>query len=352
MKTVNNTFLLFVILSIEKSSIINISVVIIAYLRKEYLVKAVESVLDQDFDRDKYEVIVVKNFSDSFIDEYLLENRIINILSTDQQIGKKFVEGLRISTGEIVCFLEDDDIFLKNKLIEVSKVFTKHPNLIYFHNNASFIDENDVHIENFDTVTTRKISRINEVYLKNENKDNEVFNLFDLGPYWNNSCISIRKSHFIANLTTLSNVKTIFDGAIFFSALCSIGDILLTGKVLNYYRMNRNSVTQVAKFNDEAQFRISLSNLDDNVIIQGFVSATLGKKSKTFARLMADRMAWELKNLIYSKSSTRESALVYLLHLVKDHRVSLPVIKSNIFQLLSILLFLVSPEISRKSKIA
>ena len=336
----------------KKNTITQISVIIIAYLRKEYLVRAVESVLDQNFNRDNYEIIVVKNFSDSFIDNYLLDHHVINILSIETQIGKKFVEGIRISKGEIICFLEDDDLFLKNKLVEVYTIFAKYPNLIYFHNNASFINENGVPIKNYNSLHSRKISKIHEMYVKNEIKDRVVFNLFDIGPYWNNSCISIRKSGFLVNLGLLKNVKTFFDGSIFISALCSAGDILLTEEVLNYYRFNQISATMVAKSSDEAHFKISLSNLEDNLIMQRLVSETLGIKSNTFSRLMADRMYWELKKLIYSSSSNRGNALAYLLYLVKGYKLSPQIIKSNILQLSGLLLFLASPKISRKSKIA
>jgi hypothetical protein len=281
----------------------------------------------------------------------LLNHGIINVLSTNTTIGKKFTEGLLLSTGEIACFLEDDDIFLKNKLSNVYQAFTRYPDLIYYHNNASFIDEFGVPMRNFSTVTSRKISSIGDLYVKNGDKDDAVFKLFSLGAYWNNSCISIRISHFLGNLGTLGNIKTIFDGAIFFSALCSNGDILLTGSVLNYYRVNRNSATNVAKFDDKAHSSISASNLEDNLIIESTVSESLGKKSKTFKRLIADRISWELKKLIYSKSTSRQDAVKYLLQAVQKYGVSLSITRSNLFQLSGLLIFFVSPRLSRKSKI-
>ena len=302
---------------------IRISVIIIAYQRKEYIVKAVESALDQDFDRDEYEIIVVKNFSDSYIDEFLKNHGVINVLSTNTGIGKKFAEGLLFSKGQIACFLEDDDIFLKNKINEVYQTFTKHRDLVYYHNNASFIDEIGEPLSDFRTIASGKITKTGELYVKNEDKDDAVFKLFSLGPYWNNSCISIRKSHFLSYLGMLSNIDTIFDGAIFFCALCTKGDILLTGNVLNCYRITRNSATQIAKWDDKTHSNISASNLDDIFIIEGMVSDSLGKKSKTFERLIAERMTWELKKLIYSESTRRLDAVKYLHHVVRAQRISL-----------------------------
>jgi len=37
-----------------------ISVVIIAYLRKEYVIQAVQSAINQKLDRERYEIIVIK----------------------------------------------------------------------------------------------------------------------------------------------------------------------------------------------------------------------------------------------------------------------------------------------------
>ncbi|EQD28177.1 cell wall biosynthesis glycosyltransferase, partial [mine drainage metagenome] len=47
-----------------------ISVIITAYQRKNYLLDALNSAVNQTLDRKYYEIIVVKNFSDSEIDAF------------------------------------------------------------------------------------------------------------------------------------------------------------------------------------------------------------------------------------------------------------------------------------------
>jgi len=51
-----------------------ISVIITAYNRKEFLLDAFNSALNQTLSRDKHEIIVTKNFRDSKIDSYIKKN--------------------------------------------------------------------------------------------------------------------------------------------------------------------------------------------------------------------------------------------------------------------------------------
>ena len=51
-----------------------ISVIISAYNRKDFIMKAIESALDQDIDKSKYEIIVIKNFVDKDLDRFLKKN--------------------------------------------------------------------------------------------------------------------------------------------------------------------------------------------------------------------------------------------------------------------------------------
>ena len=57
---------------LDRPEIINISVIIVAYNRKMYVKQAVESALNQTYDKNKYEIIVVKNFNDEDIDDNVI----------------------------------------------------------------------------------------------------------------------------------------------------------------------------------------------------------------------------------------------------------------------------------------
>ncbi|AAT42890.1 glycosyltransferase [Picrophilus oshimae] len=101
-----------------------ISVIITAYNRKEFLLDAVKSALNQTLSKEKYEIIVIKNYNDDNIDEFLNKNNIKNIIM-DGTIGEYLYKGINESKGDIISFLDDDDLFFNNKLEYVYNLFKK-----------------------------------------------------------------------------------------------------------------------------------------------------------------------------------------------------------------------------------
>ncbi|MCW1311663.1 MAG: glycosyltransferase family A protein, partial [Candidatus Rehaiarchaeum fermentans] len=119
-----------------------ISVIITAHNREKYLKEAIESVLNQTLNRSLYEIIVVKNFENQEIDELIRKNEIINLKSeSNSLIGEDLALGIEKAKGEIICFLEDDDLFYPNKLEYVYNLFNNVKNLGYYKNNYFPINE-------------------------------------------------------------------------------------------------------------------------------------------------------------------------------------------------------------------
>jgi Glycosyltransferases involved in cell wall biogenesis len=110
-----------------------ISVIITAHNRREFLLEAVNSALNQTLPKDEYEIIVVKNFEDERIDKFLEEHGVRNIVTNEGPLGAKIARGVEESKGEIISFLEDDDLWLPQKLEKVKQVF-QDENVIYYHN--------------------------------------------------------------------------------------------------------------------------------------------------------------------------------------------------------------------------
>jgi glycosyltransferase involved in cell wall biosynthesis len=125
----------------DKSNIkgIKISVLIIAYERKEFIKEAILSVLDQTIPRNQYEIICIVGFKDEEISTFLKENNITEIYC-HCRIGKNLSMGLNSCKGDYVVFLEDDDKFTRDKLELVLKAFENN-NIIYYHNNHEIIDK-------------------------------------------------------------------------------------------------------------------------------------------------------------------------------------------------------------------
>ncbi len=187
-----------------------ISVIITAYKRKEFIMDAIKSVLNQTLPRKYYEIIVVKNFIDSDIDKYINDNNIKNIFSNDISLSGKSVEAIKSSHGEIISFLDDDDMFYNNKLEYIYDLFKNNINLVYYHNNMQFMDENESPIKN-------------------------QYN----APDFNTSSITIEKN--IINIDNLKKIDIIVDTFFYCSALDSNKKIIDNKKILTKYRFHNSS---------------------------------------------------------------------------------------------------------------
>lgn len=58
-----------------------ITVIIVAYDLKQFILEAIKSVLNQTLPKERYEVIVIKNYLDDNIYEFATKTRIKNIFS-------------------------------------------------------------------------------------------------------------------------------------------------------------------------------------------------------------------------------------------------------------------------------
>jgi len=119
-----------------------ISVIVTAYNRRRYLPFALRSLEVQTLPRDKFEVIVVKNFDDKESDGIIFRNGWKEVYNDDPYQGRMVLAGLEESRGEVITFLDDDDMYTDNRLEEVYKAFTSYDRLVYFHNSQARIDEN------------------------------------------------------------------------------------------------------------------------------------------------------------------------------------------------------------------
>ena len=88
-----------------------ISVVITAHNRQQYLIDAVKSVLNQEIDRNAFEILVVKNFKEERMDNFLSDKGVRLFYTEQKSFGAKLGIGIENAGGEIISFLDDDDTF-------------------------------------------------------------------------------------------------------------------------------------------------------------------------------------------------------------------------------------------------
>ena len=103
-----------------------LSVIVTAYNRKEFLLEALQSAVNQTLKRDKYEIICIKNFKDAKIDKYIKDNGIISILEKEKPVGEYLYIATKKAKGKVLVFLDDDDLFSKDKLKRVHFAFSTY----------------------------------------------------------------------------------------------------------------------------------------------------------------------------------------------------------------------------------
>lgn len=197
-----------------------ITVIITAYNRRDYLIHALKSALNQSLIPGSYEIVVVKNFQEKEVDELIISSsRLNNVKSIlmEGTIGDFLYEGIMHSSGDILSFLDDDDVFLETKLEHVQKAFSEDDELVYYKHRARFMDKNG-----------------------------SLIDRIDKGPNFNLSTISVKKD--IVYLRTVKKVLIGSDNYMFYNALDSSGRIKVSENILSFYRYHGSTTSTITSF--------------------------------------------------------------------------------------------------------
>jgi glycosyltransferase involved in cell wall biosynthesis len=221
-----------------------ISVIMPNHDRREFVISALNSVLTQDFPRREYEVIVSTN-SREMIHKFK-EMGAETVYSSEVGIGKKVADALELSKGEIICFLDDDDLFVKSKLREVDRIFREN-GVDYYHNDMALIDREGI-------VVADRAPWMIPLLEKMETKDKVVVMgkkefLRKAGRHYslaafNSSSIAVRREVLQGRLDQLRKVEFAIDLFYFISSLDTQRPIAIDGRTLTLYRVHGgNSAT-------------------------------------------------------------------------------------------------------------
>jgi glucosyl-dolichyl phosphate glucuronosyltransferase len=113
-----------------------VSAVICSYNRARFIIEAVESIFNQDFDKRNYEVIVVDNNSTDntlqLLSDYQATHPDYNFrFVTEPNQGVAFTRNrcAKEATGEIVAYLDDDSKAQPGWLSFITEFFDSHPDV-------------------------------------------------------------------------------------------------------------------------------------------------------------------------------------------------------------------------------
>lgn len=256
-----------------------ISVIITAYNRKEFLLNAIKSVVNQTLDKKYYEIIVIKNFTENAIDGFIYKYNIKNIL-IDGTLGEFLYAGLTNSTGQVISFLDDDDLFSTNKLEVIYNKFKSNKNLCYYHNGHVTVNKE---YQEFDSNLGNSV----------------VFNL---------SSISISK--FILNPDSLKKIYSNPDDFMYLSALESDKKTIAGKEKLTYYMLhNSASQSDTKDINEYIRYRDANTERDRKAYVI-FGEIFISKKANNYMKQKIADM--EIGNYIFGDNKKPTNALYIL----------------------------------------
>ena len=119
-----------------------VSILINNYNYGRFLGDAIDSALNQTY--PNREVVVVDDGSTDNSREIIssYQDKVIPVLKKNGGQASAFNAGFEASKGDIICFLDSDDIFLPEKVTEVVEVFRQHQDIGWCFNRVRLVDTN------------------------------------------------------------------------------------------------------------------------------------------------------------------------------------------------------------------
>jgi glycosyltransferase involved in cell wall biosynthesis len=223
-----------------------ITVIITAYKRKDFIKEAVLSALNQTISKDKYEILCVVGFKDEVFSSFLKDNNIKEFYC-DGTYGERLITGLMHSNGEIIVFLEDDDLFKKDKLENVLKAF-ESTGCVYYHNNIDLIDKNSKEI----------LKKVHPYYKQIKKKiiwnpPRGINKIIRQRGDFNMSSIAFLKNDLLKYRDILVKINASPDTTVFYLLLQNNKPFFFDTKRLTLYRVHESSYTNL--INDLEDFK-------------------------------------------------------------------------------------------------
>ena len=228
-----------------------ISVVITAYNRTEFLPLAIASVLKQVNMECEIEIIVVSNV-DFGIDN-LPSGCVFKKIIMEGTIGEFLSIGIESSSGDVIAFLDDDDVWMANRIMRLQSVFF-NSNIVFYHNMYSYVDsqgnpikyKRNVERNNFDAFTSPFI-----LYDSNDMK--QIREAVERRADFNLSCIAVRRKLAFQHIGALRMIKSAQDAFFFWIATMSGGNLFIDNLCLIQYRVHHSNVSSTRSFTDKAK---------------------------------------------------------------------------------------------------
>lgn len=116
-----------------------VAVIVGAFSRATYVLDAVRSVLEQTVPRERYELLVTKNFRSADVDATLDREGVASLFDETPRIGTWLLRAIRATRAPLVTLLDDDDRYAPDRLARILEVFRTHPEVGFYRNRVDLV---------------------------------------------------------------------------------------------------------------------------------------------------------------------------------------------------------------------
>lgn len=307
------------------------SVVLVAFGRREFLREAVESVLNSSTFTPPLEVIILTNFPTSETRDLLngLDTRATKLrfeFDAHPNVGQTLVHAASIAKGDILVLLDDDDLFLPEKLSHVQATFTRNPDIDYYHNNFELFGRTTRSSPTFPEA--KRLSRVDSTstlrFLSQADREENM------------SSTVVRRALVLDYQSVLSRASGLQDTLLFFCALVAgkvmVFDPAVLTKVRSHTRNTSNSMSDLVRRTNSWK------------LIREIVLATPGNSGlMSYYNIRLSRSV--IYDHLLGARKTRQELWVAIMELIRALRVSGPIRTSEYVFLGA--LGIVSPSLGR-----
>ena len=212
-----------------------ISVVVVAHQRREFLAEALRSIERQTLPKDRFEVFLLKDFDAPELGPQLGRLGATVVQLPSGPLGSWVREVAGRLQGELVAFLDDDDLFEPEKLARVAESFRGADRAVYLHHASRPLGRsaagNGAHESDRPAPERYAIRSVPP-----EEWRGKFLRIWRRDVAFNLSSIVVRRRVLEAFPDVLPRVQVSLSAFLFFAALRLDGTVLLDGRPLVRYR--------------------------------------------------------------------------------------------------------------------
>lgn len=224
-----------------------ISVILTAFGRPDYVRDSIGSLAGQSANHQAIEVVIVSDLSELASESLIRrlglpeEIRVRLINPGPMPIGFSHLSAITHSSGEIITFLNDDDVWEAERVAVVLDAFESNPNLGYFHNNQSLISSDGSSTSRIRYALLRHPSILfanSDLLVSIASSEKDLVRIRRYEPDFNSSSIAFRRGVLNPWISHLTELDVMDDGFYFYCALASGQSIFLSSRRLTKYRIH------------------------------------------------------------------------------------------------------------------